>query len=145
MFGSDLGARLLELSLSNAPKRPEDARADERAASAKPPRLRVISTEGPAEREARPAPSEPAGARRPQPMGLDLSSFEDLGADRYRSPGGVVVKLTKREGGGWDIAEAEFAGPSGVEQLADGRVRVRIGDLRFEYSGDIESRLHRRS
>ena len=143
MFGSDLGARLLELSLSKAPKRPEDARADERAATAEPPRLRVISTEQAAGREVRAEPAAAPKAGRPRPMGLDLGAFEDLGGGRYRSPGGVVVRVVKREGGGWDVAEVEFAGPAGLEQLADGRVRVRIGDLRFEYTGDIEGRLRR--
>jgi hypothetical protein len=143
MFGSDLGARLLELSLSKAPKRPSDARADERAATAEPPRLRVISTEAPAGREVRIEPVAPPKAGRPRPMGLDLGDFEELGDGRYRSPGGVVLKVSKREGGGWDVAEVEFAGPTGLEQLADGRVRVRIGDLRFEYTGDIEGRLRR--
>jgi hypothetical protein len=142
MFGSDLGARLLELSLSNAPKRPEDARADERAAAAEPPRLRVITTE-PAGREAPPEPAAPPKTGRPRPMGLDLAAFEDLGGGRYRSPGGVVLRVVKRDGGGWDVAEVEFAGATGLEQLADGRVRVKIGDLRFEYTGDIEGRLRR--
>jgi hypothetical protein len=142
MFGSDLGSRLLELSLSKAPKRPEDARADEKAAAAEPPRLRVISTEAPAGREVHPA-SAPPPDERPRPMGLDIRDFEDLGDDRYRSPGGAVVRVVKREGGGWDVAEVEFNGPTRVEQLADGRIRVRIADLRFEYAGDIEGRLRR--
>lgn len=143
MFGSDLGARLLELSLSSAPKRLEDARADEKAAAAQPPRLRVISTEAPPAHVDRPGSKAPA-AERPRPMGLDLATFEALDDGRYRSPGGVVMRVVRREGGGWDVADVEFDGPSAVEQLADGRVRVRVGDLRFEYSGEIEGRLRRR-
>jgi len=145
MFGSDLGSRLLELSLTQARKRPEDARADEKAAKAEPPRLRVISTEPPAAEPPR-APTGPARAREsapPRPMNLDLSAFESLGGDRYRSPGGVVVQVVRREGGGWDVGEVEFEGKSRLEQLEDGRVRIRIGDLRFEYSGEIEGRVRR--
>jgi hypothetical protein len=148
MFGSDLGSKLLELSLSNARKRPEDERADERAAKAEPPRLRVISTEPATSREfsekRTTAPAEPAPpAPRPRPAGLDLAAFEQLGPDRYRSPGGVVIRVVRREGGGWDVAEVEFEGATRLEQLEDGRIRVRVGDLRFEYSGDIERRVRR--
>ena len=53
------------------------------------------------------------------------------------------LKLVTREGGGWDVAEVEFEGRAALEQLEDGRVRVRLGDLRFEYSGEIEGRLRR--
>ena len=138
MFGSDLGTKLLELSLTRAPKRPEDERADAKAAKAEPPRLRVISAGG----EEAKKPAEPAAAR-PKPMNLDLGGFEDLGDGRYRSPGGVTVKVVRREGGGWDVGEVEFDGRASLEQLEDGRVRVRLGDLRFEYSGEIEARLRR--
>ena len=147
MFGSDLGSTLLELSLGNARKRPEDQKADDRAARAEPPRLRVISTTPEGERPARsdtpPAATPPAAkAAPPRPMGLDLSGFEPAGEDAYRSPGGVLVRVVRRDGG-WDVAAVEFAGESRLEQLADGRIRVRIGDLAFEYSGDIEGRLRR--
>ena len=149
MFGHDLGTRLLELSLTQPRKRPEDEVADERAARAEPPRLRVVPAEprlppaeGPGDRERRDGPlREEPGRERPRPAGLDLQGFEQVGRDEYRSPGGVLVRILKREGGGWDIAEVEHDGQARLEQLADGRVRVRIGDLQFEYSGDFERRI----
>ena len=148
MFGQDLGTRLLELSLSQPRKRPEDEVADERAARAEPPRLRVVSTEprtppdrvGERDRRARPL-EEPPVRGQPRPAGLDLTRFEQVGQDEYRTPGGVLVRIVKREGGGWDLAEVEHDGPARLEQLADGRVRVRVGDLQFEYSGDFERRI----
>jgi hypothetical protein len=145
MFGQDLGARLLELSLSSAPKRPEDQQADEKAARAQPPRLRVISTAPaePAGARASQTPAPPAIVKRPRPAGLDLAAFEEMGNDRYRSPGGVLIRVVKRAGGGWDVSEVDFEGEAGLEQLPDGRVRVRIGDLRFEYAGDFERRVRR--
>ena len=136
MFGHDLGTRLLELSLTQPRKRPEDEVADERAARAEPPQLRVV----PAEPRLPPA-ERPGDRERPRPAGLDLQGFEQVGRDEYRSPGGVLVRILKREGGGWDIAEVEHDGQARLEQLADGRVRVRIGDLQFEYSGDFERRI----
>ena len=63
-----------------------------------------------------------------------------MGRDRYRSPGGVVIRIVRREEGGWDIADVEYGGEARLEQLADGRVRIRLGDLRVEYSGDFERR-----
>ena len=148
MFGQDLGTRLLELSLSQPRKRPEDEVADERAARAEPPRLRIVTTAPrpsparPDDREDRDRPLEaPPRRERPRPAGLDLTSFEQVGQDEYRSPGGVLVRILKREGGGWDVAEVEHDGPTRLEQLADGRVRVSVGDLQFEYSGDFERRL----
>jgi len=149
MFEQDLGSRLLELSLTNARKRPEDQRADDKAARAQPPRLRVIST-APAvpptaaeSHAATPVAAPPAVEKRPQPAGLDLTDFEEVGKDRYRSPGGVLIRVVHRSGGGWDVSEVDFEGEAGIEQLADGRVRVRIGDLRFEYTGDFERRVKR--
>lgn len=148
MFGQDLGTRLLELSLSQPRKRPEDEVADERAARAEPPRLRVVSTEPrsrPArtgDRDQRDSPLEPSPRReRPRPAGLDLSSFEQVGQEEYRSPGGVLVRIVRRESGGWDVAAVEHEGTARLEQLGDGRVRVRVGDLQFEYSGDFERRI----
>ncbi|HEY8811208.1 MAG TPA: hypothetical protein VIO86_01815 [Candidatus Dormibacteraeota bacterium] len=164
MFGQDLGSKLLELSLSRARKRPEDQQADDRAAKADPPRLRIVpaeprlhrtpgghATEPPADQ---PQPDEPGseaptterGKRGPapglpRPAGLDLSRFEPLGRDQYRSPGGVVIRAVLRENGSWDVAEVDYDGEAKLEQLPDGRVRIRIGDLRFEYSGDFERRL----
>ena len=150
MFGQDLGSKLLELSLSRARKRPEDQQADDRAAQADPPRLRVVPAEPrlvrpPAGRvEEPPAPGKPpAVPGLPRPAGLDLSRFERLGRDQYRSPGGVVIRAVLREDGSWDVAEVDYDGEVKLEQLADGRVRVKIGDLRFEYSGDFERRLQR--
>jgi hypothetical protein len=149
MFGQDLGSKLLELSLSRARKRPEDQQADDRAAKADPPRLRVVPTEPriarpPAKHEEEPPPEvenprEAPGL--PKPAGLDLSRFERLGHDQYRSPGGVVIRAVVRENGGWDVAEVDYDGEAKLEQLPDGRVRIRIGDLRFEYTGDFERRL----
>ncbi len=149
MFGHDLGTRLLELSLSQPRKRPEDEMADERAARAEPPRLRVVPAEprpspakGAGDRDRRDRPlRERPGRERPRPAGLDLGGFEQVGRDEYRSPGGVLVRIVNREGGGWDVAEVENDGSARLEQLADGRVRVRIGDLQFEYSGDFERRI----
>jgi hypothetical protein len=149
MFGQDLGSKLLELSLSRARKRPEDQRADDRAARAEPPRLRVVAAESGTERrkaapEDPPAatPSkEPAAPELPQPAGLDLSRFEKVGSDQYRSPGGVLLRIVLREGGKWDVADIDFDGEVRLEQLGDGRVRVKIGDLRIEYSGKFERRL----
>jgi hypothetical protein len=149
MFGQDLGSKLLELSLSRARKRPEDQQADDRAARADPPNLRVVPTEP---RMARPpvkqeeAPPVDADKPRqapglPKPAGLDLSRFDRLGHDQYRSPGGVVIRAVLREDGTWDVAEVDYDGEAKLEQLPDGRVRIRIGDLRFEYSGDFERRL----
>ena len=149
MFGQDLGSKLLELSLSRARKRPEDQQADDRAARADPPNLRVVPTEP---RMARPpvkqeeAPPAEADKNRqapglPKPAGLDLSRFDRLGHDQYRSPGGVVIRAVLREDGTWDVAEVDYDGEAKLEQLPDGRVRIRIGDLRFEYSGDFERRL----
>jgi len=77
----------------------------------------------------------------PRPAGLDLSRFEQLGRDQYRSPGGVVIRAVLREGGGWDVADVEYDGEVKLEQLADGRVRVKIGDLRFEYTGEFLRRV----
>jgi hypothetical protein len=149
MFGSDLGSKLLELSLSRARKRPEDQQADDRAAKADPPRLRVVPTTPRVEPKAQERIEEPpaeAGKQRsapglPRPAGLDLSRFDQLGRDQYRSPGGVVIRTVLREDGGWDVAEVAYDGEVKLEQLPDGRVRVKIGDLRFEYSGDFERRL----
>jgi len=150
MFGQDLGAKLLELSLTKARKRPEDQQADDRAAKADPPRLRIVPAEPRAERPTTPpgAAPPPAAPRKdpavpglPRPAGLDLSRFERLGRDQYRSPGGVVIRAVLREGGTWDVAEVEYDGAVRLEQLGDGRVRLKVGDLRFEYSGDFERRL----
>ena len=145
MFGQDLGTRLLELSLSQPRKRPEDHVADERAARAEPPRLRVVSAEprtppvraGERDRRARPLEAPPE-RERPRPAGLDLTRFEQVGQVEYRSPGGVLVRIVKREGGLWDVAGVEHDGPARLEQFADGRVRVRVGDLQFDYSGDFD-------
>jgi len=149
MFGQDLGSKLLELSLTRARKRPEDQQADDRAARADPPQLRVVPAEPrvgrPPARQAQPPPAEdakpPPAPGLPKPAGLDLSRFERLGHDEYRSPGGVVIRAILRKDGSWDVADVEFDGEVRLEQLADGRVRVRIGDLRFEYVGDFERRL----
>jgi hypothetical protein len=149
MFDQDLGSTLLELSLSRARKRPEDQQADDRAAQADPPRLRVVPAEPrlerpPAERAEEPA-ADPGKPRSkpglPRPGGLDLSRFERLGHDQYRSPGGVVIRAALREDGSWDVVEVDYDGEAKLEQLADGRVRIRIGDLRFEYRGKFERRL----
>ncbi|MDQ6918469.1 MAG: hypothetical protein M3Z98_03815 [Candidatus Dormibacteraeota bacterium] len=149
MFGQDLGSKLLELSLSRARKRPEDQQADDRAARADPPRLRVVPAEpradgpparpgqGPAGETAK-APVKPG---LPKPSGLDLGRFERLGHDQYRSPGGVVIRAALRDDGSWDVADVDYDGEVRLEQLADGRVRVRIGDLRFEYAGDFDRKL----
>jgi hypothetical protein len=158
MFGQDLGSKLLELSLSRARKRPEDQQADDLAANAEPPRLRIVHAEPrlqkpPANRAEAPPAEEPPAQEPPdrdkmaptpglpRPAGLDLSRFEQLGRDQYRSPGGVVIRAVLREDGGWDVADVDYDGEVRLEQLADGRVRVRIGDLRFEYSGHFERRL----
>ena len=87
-----------------------------------------------------PAASRASGSC-PQPAGLDLKRFEKVGRDQYRSPGGVVIRVVLREGGGWDVADVDYDGEARLEQLADGRVRIKIGDLRFEYSGDFERRI----
>lgn len=149
MFGQDLGSKLLELSLSRARKRPEDQQADDRAARADPPNLRVVPTEPrmarpPVKQEGAPPvdgdkPRQTPGL--PKPAGLDLSRFDRLGHDQYRSPGGVVIRAVLREDGTWDVAEVDYDGEAKLEQLPDGRVRIRIGDLRFEYTGDFERRL----
>lgn len=149
MFGQDLGSKLLELSLSRARKRPEDQQADDRAAQADPPRLRVVPTEPRTKRpppmraeEPSPEADKPRSAPGlPKPAGLDLGRFERLGRDQYRSPGGVVIEAILREDGSWDVAEVAYDGEVKLEQLPDGRVRIMIGDLRFEYSGDFERRL----
>jgi len=148
MFGQDLGSTLLELSLSQVRKRPADEKADAKAAQAPPPRLTVVSTNQEQERrEPRPVDESPPqkapeviGTGPSQAAGLDLSQFEKMGRDRYRSPGGVVIRIVRREEGGWDIADVEYGGEARLEQLADGRVRIRLGDLRVEYSGDFERR-----
>jgi hypothetical protein len=149
MFGQDLGSKLLELSLTRARKRPEDQQADDRAARADPPNLRVVPTEPrmarpPVKQEEAP-PVDPEKPRQapglPKPAGLDLSRFDRLGHDQYRSPGGVVIRAVLRQDGTWDVAEVDYDGEAKLEQLPDGRVRIRIGDLRFEYSGDFERRL----
>jgi hypothetical protein len=149
MFGQDLGSKLLELSLSRVRKRPEDQQADDAAANADPPNLSIVPAEPkrerPAPRRAEGPPAErgksapPPGL--PRPAGLDLVRFERLGRDQYRSPGGVVIRAVLREDGSWDVADVEFSGEVRLEQLPDGRVRIRIGDLRFEYSGDFQRRL----
>ena len=164
MFGQDLGSKLLELSLSRTRKRPEDQQADDRAAKADPPRLRIVPAEPRLHRATAGQATEPpsgqphadepgaeaplAGQRKggaapglPRPAGLDLSRFEQLGRDQYRSPGGVVIRAVLREGGGWDVADVEYDGEVKLEQLADGRVRVKIGDLRFEYTGEFLRRV----
>jgi hypothetical protein len=150
MFGQDLGAKLLELSLTKARKRPEDQQADDRAAKADPPRLRIVPAQPRAERPpATPGVEPPLAAPRkalpapglPRPAGLDLGRFERLGRDQYRSPGGVVIRAVLRENGNWDVADVDYDGPVRLEQLADGRVRIKVGDLRFEYVGDFERRL----
>ena len=148
MFGQDLGSRLLELSLTQARKRPGDKPAEEKPEKPSPPRLTVVSTVPEPDRREPPraegvSPQKPpevieTGPR--QASGLDLSKFEKLGRDRYRTPGGVTIRIVLREGGGWDIADLEYKGEARLEQLADGRVRVRLGDLRIEYSGDFERR-----
>lgn len=147
MFGQDLGSTLLELSLSQVRKRPADEKADAKAAQAPPPRLTVVSTTQEERREPVPVDESPpalqpevieTGPR--QAAGLDLGRFEKLGRDRYRTPGGVVIRIALREEGGWDIVEVEFGGEARLEQLADGRIRIRLGDLRVEYSGDMERR-----
>jgi len=66
---------------------------------------------------------------------------ERLGHDEYRSPGGVVIRAAVREDGAWEVVDVEYDGEVRLEQLADGRVRVKIGDLRFEYAGTFERRL----
>jgi hypothetical protein len=149
MFGQDLGSKLLELSLTRARKRPEDQQADDRAAKADPPNLRVVPAEPrldrpPARRAEEPpkeASASPPVPGLPKPAGLDLSRFERLGHDRYRSPGGVVIRAVVREDRSWDVAEIEYEGEVRLEQLADGRVRVKVGDLRLEYAGNFERRL----
>ncbi len=149
MFGQDLGSKLLELSLTRSRKRPEDQRADDRAATADPPHLRVVPAaprlERPLSERVEEPPADPgkppAAPGLPRPAGLDLGRFERLGRDQYRSPGGVVIRAVLRENGGWDVAEVDYDGEVRLEQLADGRVRIKIGDLRFEYSGDFERRL----
>jgi hypothetical protein len=77
----------------------------------------------------------------PRPAGLDLGRFEQLGRDQYRSPGGVVIRAVLREDGSWDVAEVDYDGEAKLEQLPDGRVRVSIGDLRFEYTGEFARRV----
>jgi hypothetical protein len=148
LFGQDLGSKLLELSLSRARKRPEDQQADDRAAKAEPPRLRVVAAERGTERRkglSQKEPVAPGGPPEapalPQPAGLDLSHFEKLGRDQYRSPAGVVIRIVVREGTGWDVADVDYDGEVRLEQLADGRVRIKIGDLRIEYTGKFERRL----
>lgn len=137
LFGQDMGAKLLELSLAGAPKRPSDRRADELAAAAEPPRLTVVKS-GPPPEEA--APSEEPG-QRPAPAGLDLSKFTEVGRDLYRSPGGVTLRLVQRRGRQWEIADIDCDGATRIEQLDDGRIRIRVGDLRIEYSGATGRKL----
>ncbi|HEY8760793.1 MAG TPA: hypothetical protein VIP52_07780, partial [Candidatus Dormibacteraeota bacterium] len=59
MFGQDLGSKLLELSLSRTRKRPEDQQADDRAAKADPPRLRVVPAQPRAQHPPVPPSAEP--------------------------------------------------------------------------------------
>lgn len=136
LFGQDMGATLLELSLAGARKLPEDRRADERAASAQPPRLTVVKSGQPA--GLAPIEQEPP---RPAPAGLDLSRFEEVGRDLYRSPGGVTLRLVRRRSGEWDVADIDCDGATRIEHLGDGRVRIRAGDVRIEYAGSFERRL----
>jgi hypothetical protein len=136
LFGQDMGAKLLELSLAGAPKRPEDRRADERAASAEPPRLTVVKSEP---RPATPAPAPDRG--RPTPGGLDLRRFKEIGRDLYRSPGGVTLRLVRSRAGEWEVADIECDAATRIEHAGEGRVRIRVGDVRIEYTGTFERKL----
>jgi hypothetical protein len=148
MFGQDLGSKLLELSLGQVRKRPPEEPVEKKPEKASPPRLTVVSTAPEHDRREPPRAEDSPPAKPPevietgprQAAGLDLSRFEKLGRDRYRSRGGVIIRIVLREGGGWDIADLEFGGEARLEQLADGRIRLRLGDLRVEYAGDFERR-----
>ena len=151
LFEQDLGSKLLELSLANARKRPEDQQADDRAARAAPPRLTVVPSEARTPREQADSqaragnsakrPEAPPPVAAPEVSGLDLSRFEKVGRDLYRSPHGVTLRLVKRDDGTWDVAAIDHDGEVRLEQLADGRVRLKIGDVRLEYSGRFERRI----
>ena len=150
LFEQDLGSRLLELSLANTRKRPEDQQADDRAARAAPPKFTVVPTEprrteaGGGETQNPPPPKRPeknVKAGLPEVAGLDLSRFEKIGRDLYRSPRGVTLRLVLREDGRWDIADIDHDGTVRIEHLGDGRVRLRVGDVRLEYLGKFERRV----
>ncbi|MDQ6691881.1 MAG: hypothetical protein M3Z13_03845 [Candidatus Dormibacteraeota bacterium] len=134
LFGQDMGATLLELSLAGGHKLPEDRRADERAATAEPPRLTVVRSGQ--------QPDTPREAERAHsPGGLDLSRFAEVGRDLYRSPGGVTLRLVRRRSGEWDVADIDCDGATRIEHLGDGRVRIRAGDIRIEYGGTTDRKL----
>ena len=52
-----------------------------------------------------------------------------------------MIRAVLRDDDSWDIAEVDYDGEAKLEQLPDRRVRVRIGDLRFEYSGEFVRRV----
>jgi hypothetical protein len=140
-----MGTRLLELSLQNARKRPEDVKKDKEAEALPPPRLRIVQTEAPtppARREVRAAPAA-EGSSRPRPDGLDLTDFEQLAPDRFRSPGGVAIKVARR-GDGWTIEEIAWHGDARVDRSTAGQVRIEVGDLQLDYLGEIAARVRRK-
>ncbi|GAC1652796.1 MAG: hypothetical protein NVS9B1_00900 [Candidatus Dormibacteraceae bacterium] len=138
LFEQDLGSKLLELSLVRS-TRPPRAEEETPVSNDPPPRLRVVSSHAPEMR-----PDAPASKPTPpphRPSGLDLTTFESLGDDLYRSPVGARVRLERKEDGGWRVAGIEFDGKITIDHLADGRVRLQVGDIRVQYAGEIEPQV----
>jgi hypothetical protein len=123
-FEQEEGSELLRLSLEQARFRKPAPRPE--APPAKPVSRPTV------------VPSQPA----PDQVGeLSTSGFKAAGDGVWRSPGGVVVRMsgTKRE----RFAELVFEGTIVARRLEDG-VRLRAGDVEVTFTnGDVQVRVKR--
>jgi hypothetical protein len=132
-FESEEGSELLRLSLEQARQREPRSKPGEGAPAARQdsrPKLRVVPP---------PAPPSPV----PESVGeLVTDGFKSAGQGVWRSPGGVIVRMSGPQRD--RFAELVFEGSVVATRERDG-LKIRAGDVEVTGSGDeYEVRIRRR-
>jgi hypothetical protein len=132
-FEQEEGSELLRLSLEQAKQRPRPARSTATAGEAparpaeKRPVLRIV----------------PSAPEIPDQVGeLMTDGFKPAGQGVWRSPGGVVVRMSgaRRD----RFAELVFEGQVVATREGGGGIRIRAGDVEVKPAGDgVEVRVRR--
>ena len=132
-FEQDEGSELLQLSLEHARRRrPAPARGEVEPAAERRPVLRVMKP-----------PARPAPPPTPEEIGeLSTDGFKSSGNGVWRSPGGVIVRMS---GAARDrFAELVYEGEVVVRRDGDA-LSVRAGDVEVRHRDEgVEVRIRRR-
>jgi hypothetical protein len=120
-FESDEGSELLKLSLEHARQRQPQKKGREEEAAERKPILHVVP----------PPPSDPAA---PEEVGeLVTDGFKSSGQGVWRSPGGVIVRMSGQHRDAF--AELVYEGEVVVRRNGDAIV-IRAGDVEVRQSAE---------